>query len=57
MLIEVAQALYNLIKKKGSSSIELEKENHTKEGEHLEQLGKENEGNERKESLSQGVEI
>ena len=41
-LIEVAQALDQLIKKTPSSHIELEKETLTKEGEQMEQLGKEN---------------
>ena len=56
-LIKVAQALDQLIKKVPSSHIEPKKETHTKEGEQQEELDKENQENEGKESLSQGVEI
>ena len=41
-LIEVVQALDQLIKKRPSSHIVPKKQTHTKEGEHLEQLSKEN---------------
>ena len=46
--IEVAQALDQLIKKTPSLHIEPDTKTHTKEGEHLGQLGKQNPRNERK---------
>ena len=51
-LIEVAQALDELIKKTPRSHLELKKKNQTKEKNHLKQVGKENQENESNESLS-----
>ena len=55
-LVELAQVLDQLIKKKPSTHKELEKETHTREGEQMKQMGKENQENKQNESLTHGKE-